>query len=254
MTAPPAEVLAVTDRYLALADAHAPGLVDGLYLVGSLALDDYRPGRSDIDFVARMSAEPTREQVAALGRAHAELAPPVPFDGVYVTAADLRDDSGRCGARPYAFEGAFKIDECFETNPAVWQTLAQCPVVLRGGPPHVHTDPERLAGWTRGNLRDYWRGWRELIALSTPEQVGDHSVVWTALGTTRLCHTLATGLVTSKSGAGRWAQEEFGPLPILAEALRLRAGEGSAYPGAAERRQDLLDYLDGLFARFGIEP
>ncbi|GAA3441142.1 nucleotidyltransferase domain-containing protein [Planomonospora venezuelensis] len=254
MIVPPPEVLAVTDRYLALADAHAPDLVDGLYLVGSLALGDYRPGRSDVDFVARTSAEPTAEQVAALGRVHAELDPPMPFDGVYVTAAGLGDDPTRSGPRPYAFAGGFEVAECFESNPAVWQTLAQSPVVLRGGPPHVRTDPEGLAGWTRGNLRGYWYPRRELIAGADPVHMGDELVVWTALGVSRLCYTLTTGLVTSKSGAGRWAMEEFGPLPILAEALRLRAGDGSARIPPADRRRDLVGYLDMLFTRFGIRP
>lgn len=38
--------------YLEVADRLEPGLVEGLYLQGSIALGDYRPGVSDIDFVA----------------------------------------------------------------------------------------------------------------------------------------------------------------------------------------------------------
>jgi hypothetical protein len=37
--------------YLAALNAEAPGLVEGLYLVGSGALGDFRPGVSDIDYV-----------------------------------------------------------------------------------------------------------------------------------------------------------------------------------------------------------
>jgi hypothetical protein len=37
-------------EYLGLADAHLPGVVEGLYLVGSIALDDFQA--SDVDFVA----------------------------------------------------------------------------------------------------------------------------------------------------------------------------------------------------------
>jgi hypothetical protein len=36
----------------ALVDARLPVVVQGLYLVGSIALDDFRPGTSDVDFVA----------------------------------------------------------------------------------------------------------------------------------------------------------------------------------------------------------
>jgi hypothetical protein len=42
----------ICDDYLTLADRHASGLVEGLYLQGSVALGDYRAGVSDIDFVA----------------------------------------------------------------------------------------------------------------------------------------------------------------------------------------------------------
>jgi len=41
-------VAQVCGAYLELADRHAPGLVEGLYLQGSVALADYRPGISDI--------------------------------------------------------------------------------------------------------------------------------------------------------------------------------------------------------------
>ncbi len=42
--------------YLELADAEAPTLVEGLYLVGSAVLNDFRPGASDVDFVAVTAA------------------------------------------------------------------------------------------------------------------------------------------------------------------------------------------------------
>jgi len=48
-------VTAVVDeicaRYLAAFDARHPGRLTGLYLVGSIALGDFKPGRSDIDVV-----------------------------------------------------------------------------------------------------------------------------------------------------------------------------------------------------------
>jgi hypothetical protein len=48
----PADVRRVCAAYLDRADRLAPGLVEGLYLEGSIALGDYRPGVRDIDFVA----------------------------------------------------------------------------------------------------------------------------------------------------------------------------------------------------------
>jgi hypothetical protein len=42
----------VASTYLSAVDAALPGFVQGLYLTGSVALDDFYPAWSDIDFVA----------------------------------------------------------------------------------------------------------------------------------------------------------------------------------------------------------
>ena len=46
-------------RYLRLADRLLPGMITGFYVTGSVALGAYRPGRSDIDFVAVLKVRPT---------------------------------------------------------------------------------------------------------------------------------------------------------------------------------------------------
>ena len=51
-TALPPVVDATVRRYLGVADLLLPGRVVGFYLIGSVALGAFRPGRSDIDFVA----------------------------------------------------------------------------------------------------------------------------------------------------------------------------------------------------------
>ncbi|MGE3844307.1 MAG: hypothetical protein AB7I50_22300, partial [Vicinamibacterales bacterium] len=58
--------------YLDLVHLEAPGLIQGLYLVGSVALDDFRPRTSDIDFEAVTGPEPDGSALRALARVHAE--------------------------------------------------------------------------------------------------------------------------------------------------------------------------------------
>jgi predicted nucleotidyltransferase len=63
----------VVNLYLRSLDESAPGIVEAVYLTGSVALDDYRPGVSDIDFVA-VSAEPLgKRERSALRRVHEGL-------------------------------------------------------------------------------------------------------------------------------------------------------------------------------------
>jgi hypothetical protein len=56
----PDEVEHVLHRYLMWVDNVLPGLVEGLYLIGSTALSDYQPGVSDVDFIAVSSLRSTR--------------------------------------------------------------------------------------------------------------------------------------------------------------------------------------------------
>ena len=53
------------NTYLDIADSVTPGLVEGLYVVGSVALGDWVEGCSDIDIVA-VTAEPATDDGAVL--------------------------------------------------------------------------------------------------------------------------------------------------------------------------------------------
>ena len=63
----------VVNRYLEIADGVMPGLVEGLYLVGSVALNDWVEGVSDIDFVAVLAEPATDDDVVYLRTIHAVL-------------------------------------------------------------------------------------------------------------------------------------------------------------------------------------
>jgi hypothetical protein len=69
----PPDVSATMSAYARLVDDRLPGRIRGLYLAGSLALDDYRPGRSDIDFVAVSDTALQPSELETLRQVHAEL-------------------------------------------------------------------------------------------------------------------------------------------------------------------------------------
>jgi len=89
---PTAEVSAALGAYLEIVDDVAPGLVEGLYVVGSFALGDWVSGCSDVDVVV-VTAEPaTDEDAGSLRTVHALLAErqPLPHvDGPYLAWGDL---------------------------------------------------------------------------------------------------------------------------------------------------------------------
>jgi hypothetical protein len=245
---PPAGVTEVTSQFLSLVDACAPGLVQGLYLRGSLGFGEYFDGQSDVDFTAVLCARPDAHQVAALAAAHEAVsaAHPTPhFDGFHLVRDDLARPPDECPDVPVMFEGVFKASaQNYDINLVSWHELARHSVAVRGpalSGRDVWTDDAALRAFSHGNLGSYWAGVADTLAQHPPEETTDPwTAAWCVLGVSRLHHLLATGTMTSKSGAGRYALTAFGEPwhRIIREALRAREhpGDVSSYDGEPEAR------------------
>ena len=85
----PPEVVATVESWLAAHDELAPGTIEGLYIVGSVALDDWTP-YSDIDVVA-VVADPSDPDL------YVELA---------AAQTRIRDEVDRAVDGPYVAWGA----------------------------------------------------------------------------------------------------------------------------------------------------
>ncbi len=235
LPAPVAEALA------AWLDAHddvAPGVVEGLYVVGSVALDDWTP-HSDIDVVA-VVADPSDPDLfgdlaAAQERVREQVS--IAVDGPYVAWGDLVV-APMAVQRPWVLDGDYHVDgESFEINPIVWYTFATYGVALRGDASDrlgVHIDLGERRSWVRENLQTYWRGVGERLASAieadTSSETADGAVLeWVALGVARMLYTWETGDVASKSVAGRWAARRAPDFAdMLHAAVDLRAAPGQA--------------------------
>jgi hypothetical protein len=248
----------LTGHYQDLIDRHHQGLLEGLYLVGSVAMDDYHPGRSDVDFVA-VTTRPVSE--AEIGPVHAELAAysrnrpaaeALPyFDGIYVTAEQLSGDP-RGLSGPSVHEAKVATSDA-EWHPVTWLTLADHGIALRGPAPHssrVWTSRAAASEWCVANISSYWRPWMARTAAmagmleesgvsASPE--ADWAASWVALGLARMHHTVRTGRIISKSGAAAYARSTFEPAwhPVVDECLALRRGATLATPAGPRLRAAL---------------
>jgi Domain of unknown function (DUF4111) len=242
----PAEVNDVTSQFLSLVDDRAPGLVQGLYLRGSLGFGEYFECQSDVDFTAVLSARPDADQVAVLAAAHGavfEAHPKPHFDGFHVLREDLARPPDQCPDVPVMFDGAFKPGARTDMNPVSWHELARHGLTVRGpalSEREVWTDDAALRAFSHGNLSSYWAGVADSLVMHPVEAGEPWLVAWSVLGVSRLHHLLATGTLTSKSGAGRYALTAFGPQwhRIIREALRARERpvDVSSYDGELEAR------------------
>lgn len=251
-------VQTVAEAFLSAADSEAPGLVEGLYLTGSVALSDFRPHVSDIDFVvvtARTCRDTDRD---ALRRVHARVraAHSRPqFNGIHVTWADLANDPRACSAVPSVLSGRFRARATADVNPVTWRVLAEKGITMRGPLPvelDVWDEPEGLLSWSMGSLDEQWRRWRAKAGrLLTPRGLavlGSLAPSWSVLSVSRLHFTLRTGEITSKSGAGFYALHAFEERwrTVVNECLRVRRGSSvpSLYPNSLARRRAALDYIE----------
>lgn len=208
------DVAEALGTYLDVVDSVAPGLVEGLYVVGSYALDDWQPERSDIDIVAVLAEPANDADFGSLLTAHALLAERQPrpnIDGPYLAWSDLLGAPATGLHRPWTLDGELHHDgECFEINPVTWYTLATYGVTVRGpavGQLNVWHEVEDRVRFVIDNLSTYWHQLADSVveACETPTHTFDlASFEWCALGALRLHYTAFTGDVTSKRGAGEY--------------------------------------------------
>lgn len=237
----PRAVETVLTDYLERLDAERVPSLHGLYLVGSVALDDFRAGASDIDFVAVMDSEPSSGLRERLAQVHAGLteAGGPHLDGPYLTVEVLRRVPTDYASVPFSLEGRFRDGEvCREVNPAVWRCLARHGRTVLGPPPSklgIADDGEVLRAYQVGNLRTYWSRWIEqaetaLAAKAPGDDASATALAWGVLGVARIICALETDRVVSKSGGGRHALAEHPGRwhPVIREAL-------AAHEGAMER-------------------
>src|SRR5688572_4080799 len=158
----PGEVSAKMSAYARLVDDKLPERIRGLYLSGSLALDDYRTGRSDIDFVAVCDTALQGSELEMLRRVHTELRRTLPgpeLDGVYLTWPALAAAPVGLSV-PYCLRDRFEPSGDFAINPVKWCILHRHALPLRGpAKPVVRHQDEMLRAWCRETLRSYWGVW-----------------------------------------------------------------------------------------------
>ncbi|GAA2742115.1 hypothetical protein GCM10009868_10850 [Terrabacter aerolatus] len=254
----PGVVRAVSAAHLALLDERLPGMLDGLYLHGSLGFDGEFHGGSDVDFVAVTSRRPTEADTAVLRQVHAELDkrwPEPAYDGFYVIAADLAGSPDAVPDVPGVLHQWFDVGTHADLEHITWRELRDHGITLRGKDLRdlqIWSDDAALRASTLENLDTYWRSQLEAMEHHPREASLPQAAEWGALGASRLVHLLVTGRPTSKSGAGRWALEVYPQhREIIEEGLRVRERPDDPSTYAAEpgrRRRDLVALMTQVIA------
>jgi len=237
------------DEFLRMLDEVLPGQVSGFYLVGSIALGAFRPGRSDIDFIALMEGEldgagvrrlARRLQHTHLLRAWADIGRgrwPLQCNGVYLHEEDLAISPDRVAPLASHVTHKVEVGAGFAANPVMWRELQLGGIALRGPEVErlkIHYDDRELRDWTLANMNDYWAGWARAIRSSATSRrrasvIRQAGVPWAVLGVPRLHHTVRTGQIISKEQAGEYSLDVFDAEwhPLINHALAYWRGTSS---------------------------
>jgi hypothetical protein len=190
----------------------------GMYLVGSLALGDFDPRSSDIDFVVVTDTEIGDALFERLQDIHAQFAASSSswankIEAVYIPYPALRHAAPNASHYPQIEKGRELFKAPLESG-WVFQciTMRDRSVVVAGSDPRllvgsIHPQTmcsaaAEIAGlWLKQAMNDpTWLPWLRQLDAQT----------FVILTLCRLLYSLATGSVASKPRAAEWVQKEFG--------------------------------------------
>ena len=220
----------------------AGGNVYGIWLYGSAVLDDFRPGWSDIDFVALTGGPVSESQAGRMLLLRQEMLGREPgnpyyrsFEGIIAGLEEYRRQS--FSRLVYWGTSGQRITDRYVPDAFSRFELARYGKTVYGGNPWILPAPDReeLVKAVRAHyetIRKY--------AVQTDETL--YSCGW-LLDIARCIYTLRTGDVVSKTQAGIRALEEhlFPDEAPLRKTVEIRQD-----PQAFRDREDVKQWLKGL--------
>ena len=179
-----------------------------LWLYGSVVLNDFHLGWSDIDFIAFAQKPVTEDQAARLLTLRQDLSAHCPgnpyyrcFEGVIVSLDEYR--TGQYMRLVYWGTSGQRIIDRFRLDPFSRWELANYGKLTYGEPAFgLFMEPTRVE--LMEAVRQHYEGIRR-CAVQTDERL--YSCGW-LLDIARCMYTLRYGGVISKTRAGEWALEE----------------------------------------------
>ena len=228
----------------------------GLYLYGSLALGDFNPQTSDIDFAVVTQHDLSDEVISRLRAMHAQFDhSDSPWAGkveaAYIPLEALKHAHSVTTLYPQVEKGTELFLAPLEAGwPFQRYSLRERGVVVSGPRPVVFTDPVEtvemrraavsiLSGWQKQASQD--PGWIAWVRQRS-------SQAFVILTICRMLYSLETGAVASKPAAAHWAQKtlEAGRGQLIQCAL---ANQHSRQEISDIELMETLDFLDEALKR-----
>ena len=209
-------------------------------LHGSLTLDDFRAGRSDLDLLLVVDGNLTTSETEALV-AVVRDADPRPADGIDLTVV-TRESAAAPAERPclelhvgrYGPSAELEVEGRDVHVPDLWPELS---MARADGRALDGADPREVIGAVPPHLvRDRGVHWLTVWLGLTDDDKNASLMVLTAC---RIWRFVAEGEHASKSSAARWALDRDASLVAVEQALAQRSGGRATTFGADDVRRVL---------------
>lgn len=224
----PNSVQKVLDLYINKVNKELPGLLEGFYLHGSIAIDEFIEGESDVDFVAVTSRKLTNEDAATLRDIHLNLAETCKkpqLDGIYVQSPNQKE------ASYFYNEGTF--GKAVHDIPVTWWLLNNKGITIMGQEASelpINVTEDDLTTYVRKNMNEYWETrvsameQKKEVLIDYPVKMIETELEWTVLGLLRQIYTLRERDIISKLAAGEYGLRELDSKwhGLIQEAIHIR--------------------------------
>ncbi|GAB0167628.1 DUF4111 domain-containing protein [Lysinibacillus sp. CTST325] len=254
----PIPVQKILNDYITLFQNKIPNTLEGFYLHGSIALNAFINGSSDIDFIAVVNRSLTEEDAKVISELHKELNrkyKDTGMDGCYLLVEDI-------GKKQSEVNGCLNVNEGKTNwgndtiNPITWWILKNKGITILGADAatyNFNVDERVLDDYVLENMNSYWSSRLKKIkkykAFLIPNKLVDLEVEWSVTGILRQFYTLQEQDIVSKVDACKYAihhlPEEFHN--IINEAISIREGSNIRYCNSKKQRIDdtiqCMDYI-----------
>jgi hypothetical protein len=244
----PITVQNILSEYSTLFHERIPNTLEGLYLHGSIALDAYISGSSDIDYIAIVNHLFIEEEIKILSNIHRELKnkyKKTGMDGCYLLWEDI--GKKKTETKKYLYVNLGKVSRSNQINPVTWWILRDKGISIMGPEItsfHFDIDESALAEYVLNNMNTYWLNrmntlarFQRIIPL-LPNKLVDWQVQWCITGMLRQFYTIREHEITSKTKACKYAIQ-YMPESwhyIIKEAMSIREGLNIRYCDSKKQR------------------
>lgn len=190
-----------------------PDKVEGLYIVGSYALNECNPQLSDLDFMVTLKDYPheeTKQQLLQIHRKLEQISIQPNFNGIYARTSDVGKTPEELQQLTYFHEGQLHTvntsSRFYEINPITWAELTLFGQTVFGTAPssfNLTVNWTEIAHYMHTNINSYWQNWLSNASnLKHPYfyqllcRASDNA--WCVSGVARQLFTLLTNQITSK--------------------------------------------------------